>query len=376
MDQSTRYPWPYGRPLLPSSESVARYAALSDQNRQYTNGGPLLRQFEERLADLFSVSQRNVVAVSSGSSAVSLAILAQSEQAFERCIIPGWTFVATANATHLAGCNVNFTDVDQQTWTINPDAGIDLPEAEHVIVVSPFGAPMDIDSWATESSKTGTKIAIDAAAAFDAVARCGMIHPSGIPVAISFHATKAFGIGEGGCVVTADADLAERVRAMSNHGFDRQGKYVGAGMNGKLSELQAAVGLAALDHWPERREAWEFRSAAYRKALETIGSISCQPGYGGNWVSSNCCVRVPGRADRIIAALAIKGIEARRPWGEGAYRIFSGQKEAHPTLPNSDALAASVVGLPIHVDMSESSIDMIVNEVGEALETDCRASDG
>jgi len=359
--------WPLARPLLPTIDHIARYARKSDVTRIYTNAGPLLREFEARLADHFGVSPASVVALANCTAALTLSLRAQDILPGQTCLVPSWTFVATVNAATSAGLRPQFVDIDPGNWAIQP-TGMAAPRPDkmcHAIPVAPFGAPIDVDDWADHASDTGGRVVIDAAAAFDSVS--GMVHPSGMPVAISFHATKAFGIGEGGCVVTADTGLAERVRTMANHGLSKDRTPVTDGTNAKLSELQAAVGLAALDKWPDRRATWQRLSEMYRHALNDVDHVSCQPGFGDGWVSSYCCVELDADAATVVERLAARGIQGRKWWGDGAHHRFAAAHPADADLIETRRLASRAVCLPFYVDMTEEDVQNVVSGLREAL---------
>lgn len=368
-DQSTvRFRWPVGRPLLPELCDISEYVRQADATRIYTNFGPLVCEFEARLADLFGVPHRNVVTVNNCTTGLVLALRAQTAQWTGDCFVPGWTYVATTNAVEVAGFQPRFVDVNPETWTMEPQVIEDADGPCNVITVSPFGAPVNVDAWAEFANRTNSKVVIDAATAFDAVAQGSMVHPSGIPLAISFHATKSLGIGEGGCVVTTDTELADLIRAMANNGFDANRRNVRGGMNAKLSELQAAVGLAALDKWPARRTALQKVTGMYRRKIEQIEGVSCQPGFGDGWVSGYCCVHVKADADTLITKLASHGVEARKWWGNGVHNVRADLCSRPASLPETEELSSSVIGLPFYVDMAEDDVDGVLEGLRRALE--------
>ncbi len=160
--------------------------------------------------------------------------------------MPSYTFPATAAAVIGAGLVPYFVDVgeDGAFPLFDPlDYGCSA-----VVVVAPYGAPINHLQW----EQCEVPVVIDAAAGFDAFST--VCKPRDIPVVISTHCTKAFGTGEGGIVFTHDDVLLEKIRRVTNFGFtpDRRIEY--NGLNAKFSEYHAAVGLAALDWWPEKRK--------------------------------------------------------------------------------------------------------------------------
>ena len=150
-----------------------------------------------------------------------------------------------------------------------------------VIPVGAFGQAVDQAAWKAFRDKTGIAVVIDGAACFEAVTSSPSRTLGDIPVAISFHATKSFGVGEGGCVVTRDVNLAIRVARAINFGFFGSRDCQSANTNGKLNEYQAAVGLAELDGWAEKSRALLSVAENYRSALEGTGLLDPFPRCAG-----------------------------------------------------------------------------------------------
>jgi dTDP-4-amino-4,6-dideoxygalactose transaminase len=305
------------RPKLPGAAKVAPYLERIDASRTYSNFGPLNTALEQRLAAHYGTAERSVTAVSNATVGLALALTAQGVKPGALCIMPAWTFIASAHAAMMAGLTPYFVDVDPRTWQLDPAAMAEAiarapGEVAAVMPVAPFGRPVDARAWEAFRDKTGIPVVIDAAAGFDAAMA------SSIPTVVSLHATKALGIGEGGFVLSTDLALITEIRMLSNFGFDATRRAQMFATNGKLSEYHAAVGLAALDEWDETREEWKAAAGRYRTALQT-NQMSLQPGFGDRWVGSACVLEL-SRPDarRVEEALTAAGIETRRWWGDGA----------------------------------------------------------
>ena len=261
---------PVMRPQLPSTKRLVPYLTKIDETRIYTNHGPLARAFEERLAEHFGLAPRSVTAVANATLGLALALAAQGAQPGTLCIIPAWTFVATAHAAVMAGLIPYFVDVDTKTWTLDSNR-IDQEVARApgpvsaVVPVAAFGQPVDVAAWDRIRSRTGLAVVIDAAAGFDS------LRPGATPAVVSLHATKVLGVGEGGFVACTDVSLIRSIRSRANFGFHRTRQAVTSAVNAKLSEYHAAVGLAALDEWATVREEWMCLARAYRAALPDFG---------------------------------------------------------------------------------------------------------
>jgi dTDP-4-amino-4,6-dideoxygalactose transaminase len=359
------------RPQLPTLSELAPYLREIDQNRWYSNFGPLVNRFEERLAGHFGLPSTNLVVVANGTTALSATLLALGAKPGTRCLVPSWTFVASAAAICNANLIPQFIDVSRDTWEPNAQAlreRSDLDGVGAVMVVSPFGAPVDVIGWDHFSSDTGIPVIIDAAAAFDTVATIDAARPGQRPVMISLHATKVLGIGEGGLVLSTSESIIHRLRQVCNFGIWGSAGGQILGYNGKLSEYHAAVGLAALDSWPSRRAALISRTQRYLRELERLPQVQPLPGYGQGWVSAYCTVLVPGNIHAIIDHMGNLGIETRRWWQDGVHAQPAYRHFPHDDLPVTGDITAHALSLPFSHDISDEQIVDVVDCLGRALD--------
>jgi dTDP-4-amino-4,6-dideoxygalactose transaminase len=273
--------------------------------------------------------------------------------------MPGWTFVASANATVLAGLTPYFVDVDPSTWALDPLAvEEEIARAPAtvgaVMVVAPFGQPIDYTAWDEFKLRTRLPVVIDAAAAFDS------LQVGETPAVVSLHATKILGVGEGGFVASRDASIVGAIRQRSNFGFDRNRSAVTAGFNAKLSEYHAAVGLASLDMWSETRAEWMSVAGMYREEFAKSNRANFQPGFGKTWVSSTCVVSVDndvhGKAQQ---ALAMASVDTRLWWGNGAHSQPTTAAFPRARLQVTENLAKSTLGLPLYLDLARDQVHYI-----------------
>jgi dTDP-4-amino-4,6-dideoxygalactose transaminase len=350
---------PVMRPRLPNAAALRPYLEEIDRNNWYSNFGPLERRLEERLAERYDLPAKNVVAVANCTAGLMLALVATARERGGYCIMPSYTFVASAHAVLAAGLIPLFIDVDPESWAATPDLvssavrGADGPVAA-VMVVSPFGAPVDAAMWDAFTDGSGVPVVIDAAAGFDSAAAARS------PVVVSLHATKVLGAGEGGFVMSRDAALVGEIAARSNFGF-RTGRQAEAiGFNGKLNEYCAAVGLASLDAWPRTRPPLIELMRRYRDILEGIGGVRTSPGFGDGWVGGTCNVRFDRPvADEAVAMLGDAGIDSRQWWTKGCHRETAFAGYPHDTLPVTDDLAERVLGLPFHDGLGEADFERV-----------------
>jgi dTDP-4-amino-4,6-dideoxygalactose transaminase len=347
---------PVLRPWLPSQEQLAPYLKAIDHSRVYSNFGPHVCALERRLASHYGLRDETVTTVANATLGLALTLMAQDAAPGSLCVMPAWTFAASVNAAVLAGLVPFFVDVDPSTWALDPDA-IDKEIAKApakvgaVMVVAPFGRPLDYAAWDDFKTQSGLPVVIDAAAAFDS------LQVAETPAVVSLHATKVLGVGEGGFVACRDASIVRSVRHRSNFGFDATRTAAILGMNAKLSEYHAAVGLAALDAWPQTRRGWMATAGAYRGELARSNRVTLQPGFGETWISSTCVVTVDEELSAgIQEALTAGGIETRMWWGRGAQNQPVAAHFPRTRLPVSEYLARATFGVPFYRDIEPDTV--------------------
>lgn len=354
---------------LPDFSYMLPYLTQIESNRCHSNFGPLLKQFEARLAEFFSVLPEQVVLLANGTLALQCALMSLKQRKGRYCILPSWTFSATPASAVMAGFEPLFADVDRDTQQLTPDIILSLIETKKidvndigaVMVVSPFGHPVSRVVWDHFTEKTGIPVMIDAAASFDAVHRFSDLSAGRSPIMISLHATKLFGIGEGGLIICEDKDLISHIRGLSCFGFDHTRLSSFVGMNAKMSEYQAAIGLGVLDAWPLIREKRLAVTQYYKNVFEEAG---IETWLNENYLTSTCNVLTPGLAKEVCIYLNELGIESRVWWGNGchthpAYQDYSVAGD----LSNTIYLSNAMLGLPFSIDTSLDDIHYIKDQV-------------
>jgi len=358
---------PVAAPTLPAAEGVLPYLQRIDASGWYSNFGPLVQELEARLASRF-VHPTEVVTVANGTLALTLALQALDLPRGGFCAIPSWTFVATAHAVRMAGLTPWFVDVEPEGGELTPGLlARALPRAPGPVVatlpVSVMGHPTQVEAWAAFQDATGLPVILDAAAGFDAV------HDAAVTVMVSLHATKALGIGEGAFLATRDPALARRWRALTNFAFmgDRIARYPAT--TAKLSEYAAAVGLAALDIWPETRNRYVAAARRLRIALSDEPRVRFQSGWGLDWISSTCLVSLPeGSADAVEATLARAEVETRRWWGRGCHAAPAFADCPSDGLAATLRLSESTLGVPFFAHMQPEQINRVARALKLALD--------
>jgi dTDP-4-amino-4,6-dideoxygalactose transaminase len=350
---------PIMRPKLPAAERLAPYLRAIDSSRVYSNFGPLLHLLEKRLAARCNLPVEGVTTVANATLGLTLALAAQGAPPGTLCVMPAWTFIASAHAAVMAGLIPYFVDVDADTWAVDwssiEDVIANAPAPVGAVMpVVPFGRPIDVAAWDRFQSRTGIPVVIDAAAGIDAIT------PGSVPAVVSLHATKVLGVGEGGFVISTDSSIVRDIRARSNFGFFGSREAAMPAANAKLSEYHAAVGLAALDEWTEVRREWIALAQDYRRALRHSNRTRFQEGFGQTWITSTCVVSLVGlKAAQVENMLVQSGIETRRWWGAGAHKHPATARFPRSSLPVTDALANGTIALPFFRDLRVSEIEQV-----------------
>lgn len=366
-------PIPLLIPDMPEARDVLPWLEEIDRTRWYTNGGPLVRELEAGLVELvcsrFPGGELHGVAVSSGTTALALGLAGLGMGVGHRVMLPALTFPATATTVRQVGSREVLVDVDPDSWSLTPDiarAALRHVDVDLIVPVAAFGRPQSVDAWDAFIEETGVPVLIDAAAAFgsQAVGR----HTA---VAFSLHATKVFGIGEGGFLMAASQELIESARRTSNFGFDGGTVQVG-GCNGKLSEYHAAVGLAQLHRFERveerRRSVW----ASYRSRLHGSEWVELQQA-DSDFVRSVLTVKVlaPGGAEELERRMMASNVQTRRWYHPPLYAhpAFAGARCVGPDggshLPETTELANLLLGLPFHTLLGEAEIAQICSVLHE-----------
>ncbi|KQT58718.1 hypothetical protein ASG54_22840 [Aureimonas sp. Leaf460] len=283
-------------------------------------------------------------------------------------LMPAYTFIATAHAVANAGYEPWLTDVDPVSWALTPViAEAILPQLTEppaaVVAVSPFGAPVDQAAWNAFEDRTGIPVVLDMAAAalsLDAVGR--------VPACVSLHATKMLGIGEGGAIVSEDADFIAAARSAASFGFVPGTRTAARhGGNYRISEYAAAVGLAALAQATAKEARLKAIALAYRRHLGNV-PVDWHAGFGEEWVSMTINIGLPvDCVDTVIAALETRNVPWRRWWSLGCHTHAPFAHAPRDRLDVTEDLGRRVIGLPFHEFLTEGQVRLVSDTVRSAL---------
>ncbi len=229
---------------LPPLEDYVNYLQRIWDSSQLTNNGPLVQELEAKLKEYLGV--KHLFFVSNGTIALQIAIKALDLHG--EIITTPFSYVATTSSIVWEGCQPVFVDIDPQTLNIDPDrieAAI-TPRTTAILAVHVYGHPCEVERIQVIAERHGLKLIYDAAHAFGIRFKGQSILNHGDISTLSFHATKLFHTVEGGAMVTDDDDVALRIEYLRNFGHKGQEDFWGLGINGKNSEIHAAMGLSIL----------------------------------------------------------------------------------------------------------------------------------
>lgn len=339
-----------------------------------SSAGDYIERFEEAFAAICAVPHG--IACSSGTSAIHTALLALGAGPGDEVIVPTLTFVASANPVVDCEATPVFVDAEPATWNLDPDriAAAVTPRTTGILVVHLYGHPADMDPILEIAERHGLWVLEDAAEAHGAHYRDRVVGSIGHAAAFSFYGNKIITTGEGGMVVTADAQLAERARLLRGQGQDPARRYwfPRHGFNYRMTNVAAAIGLAQTErfawHLGRRREI----AGWYRERLGATAALSLSPEL--EWARSafwmTCATVAPEAAcdrDGLMAALHAAGIETRPFFTPmHALPLYRDVAAGH-SFPVADDLAARGLNLPSGALLTRAEIDRVCDAVLAAL---------
>lgn len=336
--------------------------------------GNYVAQFEKQLADYLGV--KHAIAVSSGTAALHIALVALGIGPGDEVIIPAYTFPATANVVELVGGKPAFVDIDLNTYNIRADQipKVISPRTKAIIPVHLFGNPSDMDPIMELARTHGLSVVEDAAGALGSETKRGKCGTIGTLGCFSFHPRKIITTGEGGMVVTRDDLLVESLRGLRNHGMKSAGPVldlVTPGFNYRLSETGAVVGMSQVEDLQNRISGRQKLAGYYQDLLGHIPEVSVQRAPASAMVACQAfVVRLRERENRpIIKRLKEKGIETTI--GTYALHVLKYYQNKYHFLPsdypNAAILFTECLALPFYNGMSMEMIDEIVKALKETL---------
>jgi dTDP-4-amino-4,6-dideoxygalactose transaminase len=359
------------RPFLPPLEELLPSLEAIWHTRNLTNGAEFHRRFEAALADYLGVPYVCLFA----NATVALVTALQCLRIAGEVITTPYSFVATAHSLLWNGVEPVFVDVEPGSMALDPariEAAI-TPKTTAIMPVHVYGRPADVGGIQRVADTYGLKVIYDAAHAMGARLDGRSLADFGDLSVLSFHATKVFTTFEGGAIICRDARTKQRIDHLKNFGFVDEVTVVAAGINGKMNEFQAALGLLQLDYIESCIAARGGVARRYDEALAGVKGISL-PGAVEGWTSNYSYYPVfVGKGygtsrDGLYHRLRADGIFARRYFYPliSDFPMYRGRPSATPSgLPVARGLADAVLCLPIFPELAPEEQARIINIVRE-----------
>ena len=352
--------------ILPERDELRRMLDEALDIHILTNNGPKCVEFEKRLANFLRLGTDNLTLCANGTLGLEIAIHAAGA-AGRRIITTPFTYVATATAPFWVGCKVDFADIDPETLCISPQAVAARmrPDTAAVIPVNIYGHPCDDD---TLRSICGERTLIyDAAQAFGATMNGRPLLDFGDFAVCSLHATKVMHSAEGGFVVSHSRQDRSSLFLLRAFGHIHD-EYFTLGINAKMSELHACLGLALLDHYERHREARKKLTALYREFLDwtAMRQPYMPPGFESNYGYFPVIFRSESVVLKVLESLKSRNIYPRRYF----YPALSSLPYLNPEgqrCPVAEDIARRVLCLPLYSELPESRVEEIASLVNKAV---------
>lgn len=369
---------PDGSRILRVSETrldgrESEYLAECVSSNWVSSAGPFVGRFEEAFST--AVSCRYGVACSSGTAALHLSLTALGTGPGDEVIVPAFTMIATPNAVRYTGATPVLADAEAETWNIDP-AEVALritPRTKGIIAVHTYGHPADADALREIADENGLFLLEDAAEAHGAVWKGRSVGSLGDAAIFSFYGNKIVTTGEGGMVTTNDEAIAQRTRQLRDHAFspDRHFWHTFVGFNYRMTNLQAAVGLAQTERMDQLVEARRSVSRWYRDRLADVPGITMpaeRPGARSVFWMFGILVedRFGVSRDLLRAHLARAGIETRSffvPIHLQPVYFASHRGERYPV---AESLCRRGLYLPTSPWLTEADVDRIAVAIRSA----------
>lgn len=353
---------PINQPLVPDIFEYNKYLVDIFHSKKLTNDGPLLQELESELKDIMEVQNNSIFC--NGTTALMIAL--KSLDLKGSVITTPFTFPATANAIKFAGATPIFCDIDYETMNITPEKAFNHINnfTSAILPVHVFGTPCDVEGFDDLARVYGVKIIYDAAHAFNTKINDTHIGRFGNITMFSFHATKLFHTIEGGMLTYNNPELDITIKQLRNFGIrDGNTGSIVAGINGKLNELQAAMGLCILekinDEIKKRKKVFELYKSflseiSWIKFLKTEKNVQNSYQYFP--------IRIKKFRNKIYEHLKNNDIESRKYF----YPLcsdFEHFKHIRSYVPNAVAVSEEILCLPFYGDLESNDIERICEEI-------------
>jgi dTDP-4-amino-4,6-dideoxygalactose transaminase len=363
------------QPYLPPLEEFIPYLEKIWETKKLTNGGPFHQQLETALCDFLGVG--HIALFTNGTLALVTAL--QALRITGEVITTPYSFVATAHSLLWNGIRPVFVDIAPDTLNLDPtriEAAIS-PQTTAIMPVHCYGRPCDVDAIQRIADNYNLRVIYDAAHAFGVRLPSGSVLTSGDLSVLSFHATKVFTTFEGGAIVCPDAKTKQRIDHLKNFGFVDEVTVVAPGINGKMAEWNAALGLLQLKYFEHAIARRKEIDGIYREQLRDVRGIRClarADDYSANYAYFPILVEneYPVSRDVLYRQLKDRNIHPRRYFYPllSDFPMYRGLSSAHRgNLPVASRVADQVLCLPMYPALDDSDLERISRVVARRSAT-------
>ena len=366
-------PIPIARPILGEEELAGvREVLASGMLAQ----GPKVEAFEKAFAK--DLGRKHAIALTNGTAALHVALLAHGIGPGQEVVIPPLTFFATASTVLLCGAKPAFIDIDRSSYNMDPAkvASVITRKTAAIMPVHLYGQTAEMDPILAAAGDRGIPVIEDAAQAAGAEYHGKKAGNLGTTACFSFYATKNMTTGEGGMIVTDDDQVAEKARLLRHHGQPAKYEHVLVGFNYRMTEIAAAIGLAQLaklDGWVKQRR---VNARALSKGLDGIEGLV--PPSEGNWMVHSYYQYIvrreepfPRSRDEIVEDLNEDGIGCRPSYPMPLYKQKALRDlKIRGRCPVAEDVIPGLFELPVHPGVGPAEIERIVAAVEEVGRTD------
>lgn len=364
-----------GRPNIGDRhELLSRINDLLDR-KWLTNNGPYVQELEQRISNLLGV--KHCITTCNGTVALEIAI--RATELTGEVIVPSFTFIATAHALQWQEITPIFSDIDPKTHTLDPGQVEKMitPRTSGIIGVHVWGKPCDIDILTQIAQKHNLKLIFDASHGFGCTYKGKAIGNFGDAEVFSFHATKFINTFEGGAILTNNDELAQKIRLMKNFGFAGYDNVIYLGINGKMNEVSAAMGITSLESLEEFITINQNHYRQYQNEFSNIPGLSLftydekdQCNYQYIVVELDQSITHLSR-DQLIQILHAENVLARRYFYPGCHRMEPYRSyfpHAGLLLPETEKLTERIIILPTGTGVSSEEITKICDIIRLVVE--------
>jgi len=367
-------------PDLPKTEDIIPYLKQIDENRWYSNFGPLVHKFQTDFIQMMGKAHNDAhpygcAAMASGYYALNVGLRLLGIEKGSTVLVPSVTFPACALVVQNMNANLLLSDVDKDSWVLTPDIAKEAAKHNKIDAVMPvsiYGMEVPADEWDLFAKETGIKVIIDAAAAVETqkYLKYGV-------VAHSLHALKPFGIGEGGVLVTPNNEQAEIARQSINFGMQHRITSM-RGENAKMSEYHAAVALAQIKRWDDIKDRRKNVANLYFEELKSEERVTPHAKLKETIASCLMITLNKPKAKEVLEKLVANNVAAHRTYLPPLYKHpyfknietigLNGKKCAQKKMSGSEFMDNHVLGLPFHSFMDKEEIKEYITILSKILD--------